>query len=62
MSLSVSFGIHDLHHSKEDLTDFSFVAGLNYVAAYNMSMVQSTDVKDAMLAGLTKKKPTFAKL
>ncbi|KAL1586237.1 hypothetical protein WHR41_05397 [Cladosporium halotolerans] len=42
--------------------DHSVQDGLNYVAAYNMSMVQSTDVKDAMLAGLTKKKPTFAKL
>lgn len=48
--------------SGADKADSPFIAGLNYVAAYNMSMVQSTDVKDAMLAGLTKKKPTFAKL
>jgi len=37
-------------------------AGLNYVAAYNMGMVQSNDVKSAMLAGIKKTKPTFAKL
>ncbi|KAM0718388.1 hypothetical protein Q7P37_005458 [Cladosporium fusiforme] len=42
--------------------DHSVQDGLNYVAAYNMSMVQSTDVKDAMLAGLKKTKPKFAKL
>ena len=36
--------------------------GLNYVAAYNMGMIQSDDVKKAMLAGIKKTKPTFAKL
>jgi hypothetical protein len=40
------------------------ILGLNYVAAYNMSMVLSDDVKDSMLSGLSKSKskPTFAKL
>jgi len=44
--------------------DHSVKDGLNYVAAYNMSMVLSDDVKDSMLAGLSKSrsKPTFAKL
>lgn len=42
--------------------DHSVQDGLNYVAAYNMGMVQSDDVRDAMLAGLKKRKPTFAKL
>ena len=36
--------------------------GLNYIANVNMAMLQTTDVKDAMLAGLKKTKPTFAKL
>lgn len=35
---------------------------MNYVAAYNMAMIQSNDVKDSMMAGLKKTKPTFAKL
>jgi hypothetical protein len=45
------------------LTSFA-ILGLNYVAAYNMSMVLSDDVKDSILAGLSKSKskPTFAKL
>ena len=38
------------------------IVGLNYVAAYNMAMIQSNDVKDSMMAGLKKTKPTFAKL
>lgn len=38
------------------------LTGLNYVAAYNMGMIQSNDVRDAMTAGLKKTKPTFAKL
>lgn len=44
--------------------DHSVRDGLNYVAAYNMSMVLSDDVRDSMLAGLSKSrsKPTFAKL
>jgi delta(3,5)-delta(2,4)-dienoyl-CoA isomerase len=36
--------------------------GLNYVAAYNMGMIQSDDVRDAMMAGIRKTKPKFAKL
>lgn len=42
--------------------DHSVQDGLGYVAAYNMGMVQSDDVRDAMLAGLRKTKPKFAKL
>lgn len=38
------------------------VIGLNYVATYNMSMLQAKDVQDAMMAGIEKRKPTFAKL
>lgn len=36
--------------------------GLNYVAAYNMGMIQSDDVTKSILAGIKKTKPTFAKL
>jgi len=36
--------------------------GLNYVKALNAAMVQTKDVKDAMLAGIQKRKPTFSKL
>ncbi|KAK4981610.1 hypothetical protein LTR66_009854 [Elasticomyces elasticus] len=36
--------------------------GLNYVAVWNAAMLQTKDVKDAMLAGLQKRKPTFEKL
>jgi len=36
--------------------------GLNYVSVWNAAMVQTKDVKDAMLAGIQKKKPTFSKL
>ncbi|KAK5003859.1 hypothetical protein LTR28_009655 [Elasticomyces elasticus] len=36
--------------------------GLNYVAVWNAAMLQTKDVKDAMLAGLQKRKPTFEKM
>jgi len=36
--------------------------GLNYTAVWNAAMLQTQDVKDAMLSGLQKRKPTFAKL
>ncbi|KAF2193725.1 ClpP/crotonase [Zopfia rhizophila CBS 207.26] len=36
--------------------------GLKYTAIWNAAMVQTRDVKDAMLSGLQKRKPTFAKL
>ncbi|PSN73385.1 ClpP/crotonase [Corynespora cassiicola Philippines] len=36
--------------------------GLRYTGAWNMAMVQTQDVKDAMLSGLKKTKPTFSKL
>ncbi|KAF2259750.1 ClpP/crotonase [Lojkania enalia] len=36
--------------------------GLNYTAVWNAAMVQTQDVKDAMLSGLQKKKPTFSKM
>lgn len=36
--------------------------GLRYTSIWNGAMIQSQDVKDAMLSGLQKKKPTFAKL
>jgi delta(3,5)-delta(2,4)-dienoyl-CoA isomerase len=40
----------------------NLVVGLNYVKVWNASMVQTKDVEDAMLSGLKKRKPTFAKL
>jgi delta(3,5)-delta(2,4)-dienoyl-CoA isomerase len=36
--------------------------GLNYTAVWNAAMLQTQDVKDAMMSGLQKKKPTFSKL
>lgn len=36
--------------------------GLNYVAVWNAAYTQTADMTDAMLAGLKKKKVTFAKL
>lgn len=36
--------------------------GLNYVAVWNAGYLQTQDVKDAMLAGLKKRTPTFEKL
>ncbi|KAF2726228.1 enoyl-CoA hydratase/isomerase family protein [Polychaeton citri CBS 116435] len=42
--------------------DHSVQDGLNYVANVNMAMLQTQDVKDAMLAGMQKRKPQFSKL
>ena len=36
--------------------------GLRYTAIWNGAMLQTQDVKDAMLSGLQKRKPTFEKL
>jgi len=36
--------------------------GLRYTAVWNAAMLQTQDVKDAMLSGLKKTKPTFSKL
>ncbi|OCK77011.1 ClpP/crotonase [Lepidopterella palustris CBS 459.81] len=36
--------------------------GLRYTAIWNAAMVQTRDVKDAMLSGIQKRKPTFEKL
>ncbi|KAF2689857.1 ClpP/crotonase [Lentithecium fluviatile CBS 122367] len=42
--------------------DHGVEEGLRYTAAWNAAMVQTQDVKDAMLSGLQKRKPTFSKL
>lgn len=36
--------------------------GLRYTAVWNAAMMQTKDMKDAMLSGLQKRKPTFEKL
>lgn len=38
------------------------MTGLNYIKIWNASMLQTNDVRDAMLAGLQKRKATFSKL
>lgn len=49
---------HLINYSRDrPITD-----GLNYTAVWNMSMIQTKDMKDAMLSGLQKRKPTFSKL
>lgn len=42
--------------------DRTVADGLAYTAIWNAAMVQTQDVKDAMLSGLQKRKPTFSKL
>lgn len=42
--------------------DRTIADGLNYTAVWNAAMLQTQDVKDAMLSGLQKRKPTFSKL
>jgi delta(3,5)-delta(2,4)-dienoyl-CoA isomerase len=42
--------------------DHTIEDGLKYTAVWNMGMLQTQDVKDAMLSGMQKKKPTFSKL
>ena len=36
--------------------------GLNYTTVWNAAMLQTQDVKDAMMSGLQKRTPTFEKL
>lgn len=38
------------------------ILGLEYIKVWNASMVQTKDTEDALLAGIKKKKPVFAKL
>jgi delta(3,5)-delta(2,4)-dienoyl-CoA isomerase len=42
--------------------DRPIVDGLNYTAVWNAAMLQTQDVKDAMLSGLQKRTATFSKL
>jgi delta(3,5)-delta(2,4)-dienoyl-CoA isomerase len=42
--------------------DHSVQDGLAYTAVWNAAMLQTADMKDAMLSGMQKRKPTFAKL
>lgn len=42
--------------------DHSVQDGLNYVAVWNAAYLQTQDVKDALMAGLKRKKARFAKL
>lgn len=42
--------------------DHTIADGLNYTAAWNAAMLQTQDMKDAMLSGMQKKKVTFSKL
>ncbi|KAF2137234.1 uncharacterized protein K452DRAFT_236134 [Aplosporella prunicola CBS 121167] len=36
--------------------------GLRYTAVWNSAMIQTQDIKDALLSGIQKRKPTFEKL
>jgi delta(3,5)-delta(2,4)-dienoyl-CoA isomerase len=42
--------------------DHTIADGLNYTAVWNAAMLQTQDVKDAMLSGIQKKTATFSKL
>lgn len=42
--------------------DRPIAEGLNYTAVWNMAMLQTQDVKDAMLSGLQKRTAKFSKL
>jgi len=42
--------------------DHSIADGLNYTAVWNAAYTQTQDMKDAIMAGLKKKKTSFAKL
>lgn len=42
--------------------DRSVEEGLRYTAVWNAAMLQTADVKDAMLSGLQKTTPKFSKL
>lgn len=47
-----------LNHARENTT----VESLRYTGVWNSSMLHTQDVKDALLSGIQKTKPTFAKL
>ena len=42
--------------------DKTVTEGLNYTAVWNAAMLQTDDVKDAMLSGMQKRTPKFSKL
>jgi delta(3,5)-delta(2,4)-dienoyl-CoA isomerase len=42
--------------------DRTVADGLHYTAIWNMAMLQTDDVKEAMLSGMQKRKVTFSKL
>ena len=42
--------------------DKTVAEGLNYTAVWNAAMLQTDDVKEAMLSGIQKRKVKFAKL
>ncbi|EME46055.1 hypothetical protein DOTSEDRAFT_70148 [Dothistroma septosporum NZE10] len=42
--------------------DHSVADGLDYIAVWNSAMLQTQDVKDALLSGIQKRTPTFEKL
>lgn len=42
--------------------DRPIVDGLNYTAVWNAAMLQTQDVKDAMMSGLQKRVAKFSKL
>lgn len=42
--------------------DRPIMDGLNYTAVWNMAMLQTQDMKDAMLSGIQKRTPKFSKL
>jgi delta(3,5)-delta(2,4)-dienoyl-CoA isomerase len=42
--------------------DRTIADGLNYTAVWNAAMLQTNDVKDALLSGMQKRTPKFSKL
>lgn len=42
--------------------DKTVAEGLNYTAVWNAAMLQTVDVKDALLSGMQKRTPRFSKL
>lgn len=54
-----TFGTKEILNYSRDRT---VQDGLNYTAVWNSAMLQTRDVKDAMLSGIQKKKPVFSKL
>ena len=39
--------------------DHSVADGLNYVATWNAALLMSNDLQEAMMASMSKRKPTF---